>query len=484
MRLVQVLEGIPARLPDGLDGQTEIRDIRTDSRKDVQGCLYVCIPGSRLDGHQFAAAAAEQGAVAILAERDTGVRQQILVPDVREAYALACANWFSHPAAGIRLAAVTGTNGKTSVATLLYRILCGAGVRAGLISTIHAEYAGHTAPLERTTPDAYDLQQLLRNMADSGVTAVAMEASSHALDQKRICNLHFAAAVFTNLTRDHLDYHKTMEEYYAAKRRLFSMTDYAVVNVDDEAGRRLADSLEIPYAACSLQDPSADFYADELECSMAGVQFLLHHDTVSGRVKFGIPGRYSAMNAMEAAAAGLRLGVSWDTVAAVLQKGGVIPGRNELIPTDRGFFVLLDYAHTPDGLENILKTTREYTKGRILLVFGCGGDRDREKRPLMGAVAARYADFVIVTSDNPRSENPGAIIGDILKGIPPGTDFLVLVERRDAIRFALITARPGDMVILAGKGHEQYQTLGGTKLWFDERRLVRGILRTLGPTEK
>lgn len=476
MRLSQLLERVPVR-----SGYTDIdiRGIRTDSRQEMQGCLYVCIPGHRFDGHQFAAAAVEQGAAAVIAERDTGAPNQVLVPDAHEAYARICAAWFGYPAAGMQLVGVTGTNGKTSVATLVQRILTGAGVRAGLISTIRAEFAGRSIPLERTTPDAYELQQLFRQMADAGVTAAAMEVSSHALDQKRVCGLRFDAAIFTNLTQDHLDYHKTMVHYYEAKKKLFSMADYAVVNADDAHGQMLLEGLSIPHASCSLTDPHADYFADEIECSATGVQFRLTHGELSGRLRFGIPGRYSVMNALEAAACCLRLGVSWETVTRGLRESGVIPGRNEIIRTGRGFTVIIDYAHTPDGLENILKSTREYAKGRILLLFGCGGDRDREKRPLMGRIAARYADLLVVTSDNPRTEAPGAIVGEILKGVPAGTDCIAILERRDAIRYAVTAAKPGDVVILAGKGHEQYQTFGETKLWFDERRLVEGILRRM-----
>lgn len=463
----------------------EIADVRCSTRGELTDCIYVCIRGAKTDGHLFAQAAEEKGAAVIVAERDTGVANQILVADSREAYALLCANLFGNPARELRLAAVTGTNGKTSVATTVKRLLCFAGERAGLISTIQAEYGERVVQLENTTPDAHVLHELFRAMRDEGIDTVVMEASSHALDQKRLFGLHFCVAVFTNLTQDHLDYHKSMVEYFGAKKKLFGMTDFAVVNIDDPYGRQLASELTVPYAAYSIEDPSAALFADEIECGETGVQFTLVTDSngpngeVRSRASFGIPGLYSVHNALAAAAACMRLGLSTDMVLAGLRQAGTIRGRNEVIETGMGFQVICDFAHTPDGLENILRSTRQYAKGRIVLLFGCGGDRDRGKRPQMGRIAAQYADFLIVTSDNPRTEQPGAIIGDILRGVPAGTAYIVIADRHEAIRYALATARRDDTVILAGKGHEQYQILGDKKIAFDERTLVRGILKSL-----
>ena len=484
MLLSELLSGIElSSISTGLlPGNIPIEGILTDTRNHPGGMerqLYVCIRGTKADGHQFAEKAEEMGAAAILCERDTGCRRQILVPDSRKAYALLCANFFGGQYGKMELVAVTGTNGKTSVATTVKRLLTYAGVNTGLISTIQAEYGEQKVELSRTTPDPWELHRLLAGMQESGITAAAMEASSHALDQDRLYGLRFAVGIFTNLTQDHLDYHKDMEEYYQAKRKLFELSEFGVVNVDDEYGRRLASELTIPFVSCSIQNPEADYYAEKIECGETGVRFLLCHDHVKSRVEFGIPGLYSVHNALEAIAACVRLGVSLDTVIAGMKQMGVIRGRNELIETGRPFRVICDYAHTPDGLENILKSTRQYAAGRIVAVFGCGGDRDKGKRPKMGAVAAMYADFLVITSDNPRTENPGAIISGILKGIPPGTRYIVIPERRDAIRYALTTARKGDTIILAGKGHEQYQVLGDKTLYFDERRLVEGILRTM-----
>jgi len=485
MLLSELLRGVElvSQPGEALLGR-EIRDIRTDSHRDPAGCLYVCIPGHTFDGHSFAKAAEARGAAAILCERDTGCKEQILVPDTRRAYALICGNFRGNPGREMTLAAVTGTNGKTSVATLLKRLLEGAGVRAGLLSTIQTEYRRAdgsltVAELPRTTPDPWDLHRLLADMRREGIDAVAMEASSQAIDQKRLWGLRFSAAVFTNLTQDHLDYHTGMEDYYQAKRLLFSQADFAVVNIDDPYGERLCGEIGVPFWSCSAERPEADFFADGIRCGPDGVRFILRHGGETREIFFGIPGRYSVMNALCAAAASMRLGLSLSAAAKGLSASGPIRGRSELIETGRGFRVLCDYAHTPDGLYNLLKSTREYTVGRIVVLFGCGGDRDKTKRAKMGEIAAKFADFLIITSDNPRTEPPGAIIGDILRGVPGDTPHIVLPERRDAIRYALTTARPGDTVILAGKGHERYQVLGDKNVYFDERRLVEGILRTL-----
>lgn len=476
MRLSQLLSGIPAA-SDYTD--VEISDIQTDSRQVSLGSLYVCLKGSKTDGHRFAKMAVEKGAAAILCEQPLQEGNWIAVPDTHEAYGLLCRNFYHNPAQDMTLVAVTGTNGKTSVATIIHRLLLQAGVESGLISTIRAEYGTAVEALERTTPDAKDLYRLLQKMKGEGIRAVCMEASSHALDQKRLAGLHASVAVFTNLTRDHLDYHNNMEEYFRAKRKLFSMTDFAVVNIDDPYGKKLAEGLAVPFATCSIADATADYMASDISCGPEGVRFQLHHDGITSRVEFGIPGLYSVHNALAAIAACHRLGLSLDRILAGLRQIGVIRGRNERIGQVNGFSILCDYAHTPDGLENILKTTRAYVKGRILLVFGCGGDRDKEKRPMMGKVAAEYADKIILTSDNPRTERPNAILADILKGIPPGHEPVVIPDRKDAVRYAIVSARRGDVVLLAGKGHEEYQILADKKLYFDERRLVKGILHSL-----
>lgn len=476
MLLSHLLEGIET---SSVYEDREINGIKDDTRENLSDCLFVCIRGSKIDGHIFAKAALEKGAGAILCEEDLGLKKQILVKDTKEAYALACKNWYHDPARDMLLTAVTGTNGKTSVATIIKRLLEQNTISTGLLSTIQAEFAGEEFPLARTTPDAKELQSLLCRMKEKGIRAVSMEASSHALDQKRLFGLHFRVAVFTNLTQDHLDYHKNMEEYFKAKQKLFDMADMGVINLDDNYGKRLISELKIPFVTYSVKDSSADYFAEDIDYQDSGMEFTLCKEEDKRRVSFGIPGLYSVANALAAAAACEALGLSLDQIVQGLRKVGTIKGRNEIIPSNFGFQIICDYAHTPDGLENILKSTKDYAKGRIILVFGCGGDRDKTKRPLMGAVAARYADFLVVTSDNPRTENPGAIIGDILKGIPFDTPHIALIERREAIRYAISRAKKGDIIILAGKGHEEYQILGEKQLYFDEKRLVKGILQSM-----
>lgn len=486
MRLTELLEGVEVTSvsPELHLEAVEVCDVQADSHRVRTGCVYACIRGRKADGHGFARLAEDCGAAAVLCDHDIGCARQVITPDTRKAYARMCANLYGNCASALTLAAVTGTNGKTSVATIIKRLLEVAGGNAGLLSTIQAEYraAGgvlRTLPLARTTPDPHDLHRLFADMRENGVAAVAMEASSHALDQERLWGLQFAVGVFTNLTQDHLDYHSDMEDYFQAKKKLFVQSDFAVVNVDDGYGKRLSEELSIPFATCSVRDSSADYFAEEIDCNEDGVRFTLVYGGQRSPVFFGIPGLYSVHNALEAVAACVQLGMPLGTALEGLGRLGPIRGRNELIETGRGFRVLCDYAHTPDGLENILRSTRQYTKGRIVLVFGCGGDRDKTKRPLMGEIAARYADFLVITSDNPRTERPGAIIGDILKGVPKDHKHIAIIERREAIRYALTKAKRGDTVILAGKGHEQYQVLGDKALYFDERRLVEGILRTL-----
>lgn len=486
MLLSDMLQGVELSAPP-LDPSLARRDavgIAAASQEELRDRLFVCLKGRQADGHSFAAQAEAAGAAAVLCQQDVGCRRQILTPDTRSAYARICANFYGNPARELSLAAVTGTNGKTSVATTVRRLLTAAGVRAGLFSTIQWAFplrdgSLRQGELPRTTPDPRDLHRLLREMADEELRAAVMEASSQALDQGRLIGLRFAVGVFTNLTQDHLDYHGTMEAYYHAKESLFDQCASGVINLDDPYGARLAKRLSIPMLGCSTRDPRADLFAEEIRCGEEGVRFTLCHGGGRYPVSFGIPGIYSVQNALSAIGACLKLGLSLERILAELPELGPIRGRNEVIPTGLGFRVICDYAHTPDGLENLLRSTREYVKGRIILLFGCGGDRDRGKRPQMGEIASRYADFLVLTSDNPRTENPGAIIGDIMKGVT-ARSCIAIVERREAIRYALSIARRGDTVILAGKGHERYQVLGRKTLYFDERRLVEGILRSMG----
>lgn len=434
----------------------EIDRICTSTKENLRGALFVCLAGSKDDGHHYAAQAAAQGAV-VLCERDCNVSDAIRVSDTREAYARCCAAWYQNPSDELTLCAVTGTNGKTSTATTAYRLLRMCGIKSGLIGTTGACWEDKEETLPLTTPDPMTLHRILRQMSDDGVTHVIMEASSHALDQKRLFGLHFSVAVFTNLTQDHFDYHKNMIEYFYAKKKLFEQADRAIVCIDDRWGRELAETLTIPVQTVSRTGVRAAYSITDIESSAEGVRFTLSCFGLTRKAQFPVPGDFSAENAVCAAAVCALLGHSPEETLPLLQDTGLIPGRCEPIPNRLGLTILCDYAHTPDGIEKILSAARTFTRRNLIVVFGCGGDRDHEKRPLMGAAAAKYADFLVLTSDNPRTERAGTILSDIRKGIPLGTRYIILPERTAAIRYALDTAKPGDTVIFAGKGHETGQ---------------------------
>lgn len=459
---------------------TEIAAVTNDSRRITPGGLFVCIAGERFDGHDHAAESLQKGAAAVVCERDLGLREQILVKDSRAAYGDICANWFGNPARQMKLIGVTGTNGKTTVTTLIKSVLTTCGIKAGLIGTIRNEIGELSLPTDKTTPDAMDLQNLLHQMAEAGCEYVVMEVSSHALDQHRIGSLHFDIAVFTNLTQDHLDYHKTMDNYFNAKRKLFDISDIGVVNTDDVYGRQLSLLAKCQVVTCSVHNPQADFFAREIQCRPDSVTFHLEYRNISSRIEFPMPGLYSAQNALAVVAVCREVGVSIENIAKTLAASHGVKGRSEVIPTGRDFTVICDYAHTPDGLENILPSLKPFTEGRLVTLFGCGGDRDAAKRPLMGEAAAKHSDFVVVTSDNPRTEDPHQIIADILPGVEKyQTPYIVLSNRKEAIRYAIRNAQPNDTIVLAGKGHEDYQVIGTEKLHFDEREIVRKALEEL-----
>jgi len=470
MKLTELLHNITyhTELPD-----LEITGVTCDSRKVKPGDLFICIAGEHFDGHDHAAQSIDRGAVAVLCERDLGLSCQILTEQTRKAYGIICGNWFGNPAARMKMIGVTGTNGKTTVTSLIKHILTSSGVKVGLVGTIQNEIGDEIFPTEKTTPDAYELQELFRRMADAGCDYVVMEVSSHALDQHRIGNTHFDVAAFTNLTQDHLDYHKTMENYFAAKCRLFEMAEVGVINIDDIYGKQLSLVAPCRVVSYSLDHPQADFYASEIECSPIGTSFRVSYDDITGRVNFPMPGLYSVQNALTAAAVCREVGISIDRIIGALEGCVGVKGRSEVIPTNRDFTVICDYAHTPDGLENILPGMKRFARGRLVTLFGCGGDRDKGKRPLMGSAAAKHSDFVIVTSDNPRTEDPQAIIEDILPGVEgERKPYVVIPNRKEAIFYSILHAQPGDVIVLAGKGHEDYQVIGTEKYHFDEREIV------------
>jgi UDP-N-acetylmuramoyl-L-alanyl-D-glutamate--2,6-diaminopimelate ligase len=477
------------------DGATEVVELVYDSRKVVAGALFFCVVGEKSDGHEFAAAAVEAGAAALVVERELELDVvQVVVSDARAAMAPLAARFHGDPTSELRVAGITGTNGKTTTAFLLREILESVGVRCGLLGTVKQVVGGVEEEVERTTPEAIDLQAALRRMLDGGDAACAMEVSSHALALHRADAIHFDVALFTNLTQDHLDFHADMEDYFRSKRLLFEMGPrVAVVNADDPYGRRLAEEFEC--VTFSAEGGDADLVVHDVVLSASGAKFTvtpgstgLKHTYLVGdrpvgggvRVATRLAGDFNVANALGAFAAALALGVEPEAAAAGLAQAAPPPGRFEPVDEGQGFSVLVDYAHTPDSLENVLRAARRLGEGRVISVFGAGGDRDRGKRPLMGRAGAELSDLAIVTSDNPRSEDPEAIVAEILAGIDDRDGVEAEVDRRAAIARALSRAEPGDTVVIAGKGHEQGQEFeNGRKLPFDDRDVAREELRRL-----
>jgi UDP-N-acetylmuramoyl-L-alanyl-D-glutamate--2,6-diaminopimelate ligase len=459
-------------------GSAEIAELTYDSRKVRVGTLFFCVPGENVDGHEFAAGAVEAGAVGLVVERELDLDvAQVVVPDARAAMAPFAARFFGDPTADLKIAGITGTNGKTTTAFLLREILESAGMRCGLLGTVKQVVGGVEEEVERTTPEAIDLQGTFRRMLDGGDGACAMEVSSHALVLHRADAIHFDVALFTNLTQDHLDFHADMEDYFQSKRLLFEMgPGTSIANVDDPYGQRLAEEFEC--VTFSAAGGDADLRASEVGLTARGPEFTI--DPWGIAVETRLPGHFNVANALGAFAAAIALGVDPEVATAALSEASPPPGRFEPVDEGQPFSVLVDYAHTPDSLENVLRAARRLGEGRVISVFGAGGDRDRGKRPQMGRAGAELSDLAIVTSDNPRSENPGAIVAEILAGIGDRKGVVAEVDRRAAIALALAHAEPGDTVVIAGKGHEQGQEFENSrKLPFDDRQVAREELRRL-----
>jgi UDP-N-acetylmuramoyl-L-alanyl-D-glutamate--2,6-diaminopimelate ligase len=460
--------------------EVKITGLAYSSQSVTPGALFFCVPGFKADGHDFAPAAVERGAAALVCQRPLGLGvPEVVVSDVRAAMAPAAARFYGDPTAELDVAGITGTNGKTTTAFLVRHLLEADGRGCGLLGTVKRIVGGMEEEVERTTPEAIDLQATFRRMLESGDRACAMEVSSHALALGRVAGIRFACRVFTNLTQDHLDFHETMDDYFAAKRRLFDDPGASVVNVDDAYGRRIAAEVDCVTFAI---DREADYRARDVEFDLAGSRFVCDTPDGSFELESPLPGLFNVQNVLAAVAAARSLDVPAATVADALPGFGRVPGRFEPVDEGQDFGVLVDYAHTPDSLENVLRAARELTRGRLHVVFGAGGDRDRGKRPLMGGVARRLADRVLVTSDNPRNEEPEAIIDQVVEGAGPDTEREV--DRRRAIALAVETAGPGDVVVIAGKGHEQGQEFeNGRKEPFDDCSVAREALRArLGMT--
>ena len=470
------------------DRWTRITGVQYDSRKVGDGDLFFCVPGAKHDGHDHAAEAVAAGAVALIAERPTGTGvPELFVTDVRRAMPLVSATAFANPAADLLMIGVTGTNGKTTTAYLIESILRAAGHKSGLIGTIETRIGDERRHGVRTTPESVDLQRLLAEMRDAGVDAVAMEVTSHALVLNRVDGIRYSAAAFTNLTQDHLDFHDGMEDYFAAKVSLFDgrRSEKGAINLDDPYGRRVMDEAVTPSLGFGTTE-EADIRATDVELGPTGSAFTLTGPSGEVRIKTALVGPFNVSNCLAAAAAALQAGVPLEAVEEGTRDLVAVPGRFESVDAGQSFAVIVDYAHTPDSLHNVLSAARRVAavrNGRVIVAFGCGGDRDRGKRPLMGIVAAKLADFVIVTSDNPRSENPEAIVGEIVEGVvterTDGPD-ATLVDRREAIGRALEEAKPEDVVVIAGKGHETGQEFADRTIPFDDRVVARELLVEMG----
>ncbi len=473
MKLSQLLKGIEVK---NEYRDTEVCEVTADSRVAKEGYLFICIKGATFDGHSVAAEMLERGAAAVVVERDLGLEQQIVVDSTRAALSPICANFFGNPAERLKLIGLTGTNGKTTTTFLIKQILESLGKKTGLIGTVQNMVGDEVYPAHYTTPDPHELQSLFRKMVDAGCEYCVMEVSSQALAQGRVSGVHFMTAAFTNLTQDHLDYHKTWENYFAAKRMLFEQCDTAVTNVDDAYGMPIVEGLPCKVITYGVTNLMSDYTARNVTFAANGVKYELVCDQI-GRVECPIPGRFSVYNSLCAATVVLSLGFNFRDVVIAVSKCNGVRGRIEVVPTDTDYTVIIDYAHSPDGLENIIRSLREIAKGRVVTLFGCGGDRDKTKRPKMGKIAADLSDFCIVTSDNPRSEDAGLIIKDILAGMEgTKTPYQVVENRKDAIRYALEHAKQDDIILLAGKGHETYQILPNGTIHFDEREVVAEIL--------
>ena len=481
MKLRELLKDIPV-LECTADLETEITVICYDSRKAESGCLFVAVTGFAADGNRFIPMALERGAAAVVtAKKPEQDIPYILVESDRLALAMLGCNFYGHPAKSMTMIGVTGTNGKTSSTLLLKQVLEKTlGARVGLIGTMANMIGEKTIPTERTTPESLDLQALFARMRDGGCTHVIMEVSSHAITLERIGGVHFDVAAFTNLTEDHLDFHKTMDAYCDAKAELFRRCDRAVINADDSYAGRILAAAACPVLTTSVTTKEG-LHAENVELHAEGISFTAVYGEERASVKLPIPGRFTVYNALTVLGVACQLGISLSDCAEALKTAKGVKGRVEVVPTPgTPYSVLVDYAHTPDGLENVLRSVRDFCRGRLICVFGCGGDRDPLKRPIMGRIGVELSDIAVITSDNPRTEPPLAIIEDILKGVnQENGEYIVIEDRRRAIRYAMDIAEKNDIIVLAGKGHETYQDIGGQKHHLDEREEVAAHLKEL-----
>lgn len=478
MKLKHIVENIEI-IKQTADPDMEISGISYDSRETRPGDLFVAIKGFESDGHEYIGRAVAAGAAAVLCEVPPEGVPYIQTGNSRLALAYASREFFGNPASEMTLIGLTGTNGKTTSSYIIKHLLeSKLDAKVGLIGTNGNMIGDENIPSERTTPESFELHKLFRQMADSGCTHVVSEVSSHSLTLERVAGIHFDVAVYTNLTQDHLDFHGSMEEYAAAKRRLFSQSTVGCFNVDDSWSDFMMKDVSCEIKTFSTEKNDADLVAKDIRLSASNVRFAAVTEAGLALAKLAIPGMFSVHNALGVISVGLALGISLSDCTDALSSAKGVKGRVEVVPTDGDYSVIIDYAHTPDALENVLQTLKPVTRGRLIALFGCGGDRDRGKRPIMGAIAAANADLSIVTSDNPRTEEPQAIIDDILEGMKGKRGASVVIcDRVEAIGWAIDNAGPGDVILLAGKGHEDYQVVGHEKHHMDEREIVQQFLK-------
>ena len=483
MKLNALIGKIPGKVQTIGDMDVEITSLCVDSRKAGPGALFFCTPGLRVDAHDFAPQAVKLGAVALVVQRELplGV-PQVLVEDVRAALSYMAAEYFGNPAEKLMMLGITGTKGKTTTSFLVKSIMEAAGVKTGLIGTVCSMIGEETLPNHLTTPDPIETQTLLRRMVDAGMECVIMEVSAHALDMHRLAGMKFKVGAFSNFSQDHLDYFRDMDAYFAAKMKLMdpAVCETIVYNVDDERVGAAIKQMEMPKLRIGIRE-SSDVYANDIEIGERGCSFLMTwHKHFRTTIDLHLAGIFNVYNALMAAGICICAGVGPESIRQGLENVTAVPGRIELLDTGTPYRVILDYAHSPDSLENVLNAVRQTARGRMIALFGCGGDRDKAKRPLMGEIGGKLADYCILTSDNPRNEDPMVILDAIEAGIKPtGCDYIVIENRREAIRYALTHAEPGDVVVLAGKGHETYQDIKGVKHPFDEKVVVRELLEEL-----
>ena len=483
MKLNALIGKIPGKVEALGNMDVEIASLCVDSRKVEPGALFFCTPGLTVDAHRFAPQAVEKGAAALVVQRRLELDvPQVLVEDVRMALSYIAAEYFGNPAERLMMLGITGTKGKTTTSFLVKSILEAAGMKCGLIGTVCSMIGEETIPNRLTTPDPIETQTLLRRMVDAGMECVIMEVSAHALDMHRLAGVKFKVGAFSNFSQDHLDYFADMDAYFAAKMKLMdpAVCETLVYNVDDEHVAAGIKGVDCPKLRIGIRE-SSDVYANDIEIGERGCSFLMTwHKHFRTSISLHLAGIFNVYNALMAAGICICAGAGPESIRQGLESVYAVPGRIELLDTGTPYRVILDYAHSPDSLENVLKAVRQTARGRMIALFGCGGDRDKAKRPMMGQIGGQLADYCILTSDNPRNEDPMVILDAIEAGIKPtGCEYTVIENRREAIRFALTHAEPGDVVVLAGKGHETYQDIKGVKHPFDEKVVVRELLEEL-----